>query len=112
MERLDENKQVLLCDSRPDPIEILLKEENRQELYKIMDEVLTLREREIIKLRYGVEGMGSYTLNEVGRIFKVSRERVKQIECKAIRKLQRYYIEGVDPFITVDDPERQEKESG
>ena len=49
---------------------------------------LTYREREIIKLRYGIGDGYSYTLEEVGRIFKVTRERVRQVEAKAIRKLQ------------------------
>jgi len=49
---------------------------------------LTHREREIIKLRYGIGDGYTYTLEEVGRIFKVTRERVRQIEAKAIRKLQ------------------------
>ena len=50
--------------------------------------VLTHREREIIKLRFGLENGYSYTLEEVGRIFQVSRERVRQIEQKAVEKLQ------------------------
>ncbi|MSR32285.1 MAG: RNA polymerase sigma factor RpoD [Gemmataceae bacterium] len=49
---------------------------------------LTYREREIIKLRYGLGDGYTYTLEEVGRIFKVTRERVRQIEAKAVRKLQ------------------------
>jgi len=49
---------------------------------------LTYREREIIRLRYGLGDGYSYTLEEVGRIFKVTRERVRQIEAKAVRKLQ------------------------
>ncbi len=56
-----------------------------------IDEVLktlTYREREIIKLRYGIGDGYTYTLEEVGRIFKVTRERVRQIEAKAVRKLQ------------------------
>jgi RNA polymerase primary sigma factor len=56
-----------------------------------IDEVLTTltyREREIIKLRYGIGDGYTYTLEEVGRIFKVTRERVRQVEAKAIRKLQ------------------------
>jgi RNA polymerase primary sigma factor len=51
-------------------------------------QTLSFREREIIKLRYGI-GIGyHYTLEEVGRIFKVTRERVRQIEAKSLRKLQ------------------------
>lgn len=49
---------------------------------------LTFREREIIKLRYGIGDGYTYTLEEVGRKFKVTRERVRQIEVKALRKLQ------------------------
>jgi RNA polymerase primary sigma factor len=49
---------------------------------------LTFREREIIRLRYGLGDGYTYTLEEVGRIFKVTRERVRQIEAKAVRKLQ------------------------
>ena len=49
---------------------------------------LTYREREIVKLRYGIGDGYTYTLEEVGRIFKVTRERVRQVEAKAIRKLQ------------------------
>ena len=49
---------------------------------------LTYREREIIRLRYGLTDGYSYTLEEVGRIFKVTRERVRQIEAKAVAKLQ------------------------
>ena len=49
---------------------------------------LTYREREIIRLRYGLDDGYTYTLEEVGRIFKVTRERVRQIEAKAVKKLQ------------------------
>lgn len=50
--------------------------------------VLDWREREIIKLRYGLENGEIHTLDEVGKIFSVSRERVRQIERKAMQKLQ------------------------
>jgi RNA polymerase primary sigma factor len=49
---------------------------------------LSYREREIIKLRYGLGDGYSYTLEEVGHIFRVTRERIRQIEAKAVRKLQ------------------------
>jgi RNA polymerase primary sigma factor len=61
----------------------MLKEKIEQVL-----KTLTYREREIIKLRYGIGDGYTYTLEEVGRIFKVTRERVRQVEAKAIRKLQ------------------------
>jgi RNA polymerase primary sigma factor len=49
---------------------------------------LSYREREIIRLRFGLVDGYSYTLEEVGQIFQVTRERVRQIEAKAVRKLQ------------------------
>ena len=49
---------------------------------------LGYREREIIKLRYGLGDGYSYTLEEVGHIFRVTRERIRQIEAKALKKLQ------------------------
>ena len=64
---------------------------SREMLKERIDNVLstlTFREREIIKLRYGIGDGYTYTLEEVGRIFRVTRERVRQIEAKAVRKLQ------------------------
>jgi RNA polymerase primary sigma factor len=49
---------------------------------------LNYREREILRLRYGLVDGYAYTLEEVGQIFSVTRERVRQIEAKAVRKLQ------------------------
>jgi RNA polymerase primary sigma factor len=50
--------------------------------------ILSYREREIIRLRYGLSDGYAYTLSEIGKIFSVTRERVRQIETAAIRKLQ------------------------
>jgi RNA polymerase sigma factor (RpoD-like family) len=61
----------------------------RQELYNVLGEVLTERERDIISLRYGLKTGETYTLEEVGRLFNLSRERVRQIQTKAMRKLRR-----------------------
>jgi RNA polymerase primary sigma factor len=65
---------------------------------------LTYREREIIRLRYGLGDGYSYTLEETGRIFKVTRERIRQIEAKALMKLQHHarahhlrgFVEGLN----------------
>lgn len=59
----------------------------RRRILKVL-KTLSYREREIIKLRYGLGDGYSYTLEEVGHIFKVTRERIRQIEAKAVRKLQ------------------------
>jgi len=66
---------------------------------------LSYREREILRLRYGLADGYTYTLEEVGKIFSVTRERVRQIESKAVRKLQSPYrsriltgfLDGVEP---------------
>lgn len=59
----------------------------RQQIDELL-KTLTYREREIIRLRYGLGDGYTYTLEEVGRIFRVTRERVRQIEAKAVCKLQ------------------------
>ena len=71
-----------------------LLETNREALKVQIDlamETLNYREREILRLRYGLADGYTYTLEEVGRIFQVTRERVRQIESKAVRKLQQPY---------------------
>ena len=78
---------------------------------------LTYREREIIRLRYGLGDGYTYTLEEVGRIFKVTRERVRQIEAKAVRKLQNpvrsQQLEGFVPeeFAALFSKKKDEEES-
>ena len=52
-------------------------------------QTLDYREREILRLRYGLADGHTYTLQEIGRMFSVTRERVRQIEAEAIVKLQR-----------------------
>ena len=74
-----------------DRIESPVQSATQEMLKNRIDQVLktlSYREREIIKLRYGIGDGYTYTLEEVGRIFKVTRERVRQVEAKAIRKLQ------------------------
>ncbi|MDQ7779575.1 MAG: RNA polymerase sigma factor RpoD [Planctomycetota bacterium] len=73
--------------SVPSPISTASHEMLKEKLETVLRS-LSFREREIIKLRYGIGTGYTYTLEEVGRIFKVTRERVRQIECKAVRKLQ------------------------
>ncbi len=63
-------------------------QEMLKERIDIVLKTLSYREREIIKLRYGIGDGYTYTLEEVGRIFKVTRERVRQVEAKAVIKLQ------------------------
>ncbi len=67
------------------------KSTNHEMLKERLNEVLDslpMREREILKLRYGLTDGYTYTLEEVGNIFKVTRERVRQIELRAVDKLR------------------------
>jgi RNA polymerase sigma factor (sigma-70 family) len=76
----------------PSPADVAADADTRAVLREKFEELfrtLTYREREIIKLRYGFADDGvSYNLAETAHIFKVTRERIRQIENKAIRKLQ------------------------
>jgi len=77
-----------LEDNRQDtPDTSALHEMLKEQINQVLKS-LTYREREIIKLRYGLGDGYSYTLEETGRIFKVTRERIRQIESKALKKLQ------------------------
>ncbi len=74
-------------DAVESPVSAATQEMLKDKIDQVL-KTLTYREREIIKLRYGLGDGYTYTLEEVGRIFKVTRERVRQIEAKAVRKLQ------------------------
>ena len=74
-------------DGAESPVSAATQEMLKDKIESVL-KTLTYREREIIKLRYGLGDGYTYTLEEVGRIFKVTRERVRQIEAKAVRKLQ------------------------
>jgi RNA polymerase primary sigma factor len=74
-------------ESVESPVQSASREMLKERIESVLS-TLTFREREIIKLRYGIGDGYTYTLEEVGRIFRVTRERVRQIEAKAVRKLQ------------------------
>ena len=61
---------------------------NVQERIAHMLRTLSPREEKIIRMRFGMEDGSEHTLEEVGRVFSVTRERIRQIEAKALRKLR------------------------
>jgi RNA polymerase primary sigma factor len=73
-----------------DPLHGFNQESLKNRLADVMQS-LNHREREIVRMRYGLTDGYAYTLEEVGKIFSVTRERVRQIEAKAVRKLQQPY---------------------
>ncbi len=74
-------------DKAESPVSAAAQEMLKEKIESVLD-TLTYREREIVKLRYGIGDGYTYTLEEVGKKFMVTRERVRQIEAKAVRKLQ------------------------
>ncbi|MEA1951742.1 MAG: sigma-70 family RNA polymerase sigma factor [Planctomycetota bacterium] len=70
-----------------DPLDDMNRDSLKARIAAVLG-ALNYREREIIRLRYGLADGYAYTLEEVGKIFSVTRERVRQIEAKAVRKLQ------------------------
>lgn len=74
-------------EDAPAPIDTAMQSVFKDELNKALN-TLPEREREVLKFRYGVGYDRSHTLEEVGRQFKVTRERIRQIEAKALRKLR------------------------
>ena len=68
------------------PVDTASYELLREQISRVLD-TLTPREQRVLKLRFGLENGRSHTLEEVGREFKVTRERIRQIEAKALRKL-------------------------
>ncbi len=74
-------------DSAPAPSDAAFYSLQREQLMEVLG-TLSDREKNVICLRYGLDGGRSYTLEEVGSIYHVTRERIRQIEAKALRKLR------------------------
>jgi len=70
-----------------DPLEYTIKSKYKEELDKVLS-ALNIREEKVIRLRYGLVDGKQHTLEEVGKVFDVTRERIRQIEAKALRKLR------------------------
>lgn len=84
---------LVLADYIPDnkelsPYEYALKEENLEKLDRILH-TLSTREEKIIRMRFGLDNKAPMTLDEIGKEFGITRERIRQIESKALKKLKR-----------------------
>jgi RNA polymerase nonessential primary-like sigma factor len=69
------------------PEEMLMRESLHKDLHSLLDD-LTGRERDVISMRFGLSDGHAYSLAEIGRALDLSRERVRQIESKALQKLR------------------------
>ena len=74
-------------DDVPEPAEAAAFSMLKEQLVEVLD-TLTEREQKVLKLRFGLEDGRARTLEEVGKEFDVTRERIRQIEAKALRKLR------------------------
>jgi len=77
----------LLEATTPSPEETLLRDSLKQDLHQMLAE-LTSREQDVINMRFGLRDGTPYSLAEIGRVLDLSRERVRQIESKAMQKLR------------------------
>lgn len=77
-----------IVDPNPGPDDELLQSNRASLLYKYLNQYLNTREQTVICKRFGLEDGVCYTLEEVGQHFGLSRERVRQIEARALRKLR------------------------
>jgi RNA polymerase primary sigma factor len=71
------------------PVKVLEMSELKEIINNALSSVLNTREESIVRLRFGIDDEKEHTLEEVGHEFKVTRERIRQIEVKAIKKLKR-----------------------
>jgi RNA polymerase primary sigma factor len=82
----DELEDFIESDDKS-PENIVIEENLSNEVNKLLN-ILSERERSIIKLRYGLEGGEKETLESIGAKYGVTRERIRQIEAKALSKLR------------------------
>lgn len=87
---LDATLGDLIEDTAPSPEELAIKGENKNYLLKVIELALSPREVTVIKMRFGFNDGFPMTLEEVGSHFGITRERIRQIEAKALMKIRRY----------------------
>ncbi len=87
----EDSKLVDLIEdsSTTSPVKVLEMNELKEIINSALSSVLNTREESIVRLRFGIDEEKEHTLEEVGHQFQVTRERIRQIEVKAIKKLKR-----------------------
>jgi RNA polymerase primary sigma factor len=79
----------MITDERaPDPEALLMDISFKEEIQRILA-TLTPREEKIICMRFGIREKSTHTLEETGQVFGITRERIRQIEAIALKKLRR-----------------------
>lgn len=77
-----------MLTTRDETVEHATQSLLREQVEGVLDS-LTPRERRVVQLRYGLSGEDEHSWEEIGRAFNVTRESIRQIEAKALRKLRR-----------------------
>ena len=70
------------------PIDAVVNASLRDVCKDVLDHTLTPREAKVLRMRFGIEMNTDHTLDEIGKQFDITRERIRQIEAKALRKLR------------------------
>lgn len=88
--QVDENEMRLMLESHPDHmlLEDIVAKEEKKKLTMEMLETLTPREAKVLTVRFGLGDTEPLTLEQTGKLFDVTRERIRHIEAKALRKLR------------------------
>jgi RNA polymerase primary sigma factor len=69
------------------PLDAVIYKSMSEQIRQVLS-TLTEREEKVLRMRFGIEEKYDHTLEEVGKVFKVTRERIRQIETKALKKLR------------------------
>jgi RNA polymerase primary sigma factor len=83
-------KDFIENENEASPVDTALNNEIKKQTRKMLDACLTQREKKVLKMRFGINVSSEHTLEEVGNDFRVTRERIRQIEVKALKKLKAY----------------------
>ena len=86
---LDDDSDFKLTEAMPDNESTTLRQNSeRQEALHFLMENLRPRERKVLDLRFGLTGNGTHSLRQIGHLLRISKERVRQIQNRALEKLR------------------------
>jgi RNA polymerase primary sigma factor len=74
--------------SVPSPFDVVAAQQTRKNIRRVLNDLLTPREENVLRLRFGLDRRNNHTLETIGILYGVTRERIRQIEAKALRKLK------------------------
>ena len=84
--------EVIEDRTQPSVDEVIIEQERKDIVHEYVSKYLNEREQKIIRLRFGFDDGNPMSLEQIGKRFNLSRERVRQIEARAIRKLRQRFV--------------------